>query len=483
MLTQPNSSQPSTSQVPLCVDLDGTLIHSDLLLESFLLLIKQNPLYLFLVPLWLLKGKAALKAEIARRVQLNAAALPYTSPFLTWLRQQKKLGRHIWLCTASDQKMAHAVAHHLGLFDGVLASDGQTNVAGAQKAQQLLQRFGDRGFDYCGNHRVDLAIWQHARAAIVVNAGAALEQQARACTQVEAVFKAPGASLKQAIKALRVHQWAKNALIFVPVAAAHRLGDMSTLLDSVVAFVAFSLCASSVYLLNDMLDLEVDRQHPRKSKRPFAAGHLSLMFGLVAAPVLLLAALALSLTLPLKFLGVLAIYYAVTLAYSFGLKRLEMIDVLTLAGLYTIRIVAGAAATAIPLSFWLLLFAIFIFLSLAIIKRYAELHAMREQGKLKASGRGYQVEDLALLQSLGTSSGYISILVLALYVNSPDISVLYRHPKVVWALCPIMLYWVSRVWMQTHRGHMHDDPLVFALKDRISLLTGVAAAAVLWLAV
>lgn len=468
---------------PLCVDLDGTLIHSDLLLESFLLLIKQNPLFLFLVPLWLLGGKARLKAEIASRVQLNGAALPYSEQFLDWLKAQKAQGREIWLCTASDQRMAQAVAQHVGLFDGVLASDGQTNLSGSNKAQQLVQRFGERGFDYCGNERVDLKVWQHARSAIVVNAKPGLEASARACTQVEAVFQPPKSGLRVALKALRVHQWAKNALIFVPLAAAHRLQDTPTLVAGLVAFAAFSLCASSVYLLNDMLDLEADRQHPRKCKRPFAAGTLSLLFGLVAAPALLLISLALALTLPLKFLAVLGAYYLVTLAYSFGLKRLVMIDVLTLAGLYTVRIVAGAAATDIPLSFWLLLFAIFIFLSLAIVKRYAELHAMRKQGQLKASGRGYQVEDLALLQSLGASSGYISILVLALYVNSPDIAVLYSHPKMVWMLCPIMLYWVSRVWMQTYRGHMHDDPLVFALKDRISLLTGAAAAAVLLLAV
>jgi 4-hydroxybenzoate polyprenyltransferase len=482
--TPPISLSDHALAVPLAVDLDGTLIHSDLLLESFLLLVKLNPLYLLLMPLWLLKGKAHLKAEIARRVQLNGAALPYSTAFVAWLKSQKALGRQIWLCTASDKSLADAVAKHLGFFDGVLASDGQTNLAGNNKAQHLVQRFGERGFDYCGNHRVDLAVWKHARAAIVVNGGSGLAGSAKACTQVDAVFEAPHKSgIKVVLKALRVHQWAKNALIFVPLAAAHRLGDMHTLVAGLVAFAAFSLCASSVYLLNDMLDLEADRQHPRKCLRPFAAGTLSLKFGLAVAPTLLLISLGLALTLPLKFLAVLGAYYAVTLAYSFGLKKLVMIDVLTLAGLYTVRIVAGAAATGIPLSFWLLLFAIFIFLSLAIVKRYAELLAMRKQGQLKASGRGYQVEDLALLQSLGSSSGYISILVLALYVNSPDIAVLYGHPKVVWMLCPVMLYWVSRVWMQTHRGHMHDDPLVFALKDRISLLTGMTAALVLWLAV
>ncbi|MGC4062595.1 MAG: UbiA family prenyltransferase [Aquabacterium sp.] len=471
-----------TNAVPLCVDLDGSLIHSDLLLESFLLLIKRNPLYLLLVPLWLLGGKARLKAEIARRVTLDGSALPYTKPFVDWLKAQKAQGRPIWLCTASDASLAKAVADHVGLFDGVLASNGQLNLAGGNKARALVAKFGEKGFDYCGNHRVDLAVWRHARAAVVVNGGPALVSAARAVTTVDATFAPMRGGIKVVLKALRVHQWAKNALIFVPVAAAHKLGNGAVLVDSLLAFVAFSLCASSVYLLNDMLDLAADRQHHSKCNRPFASGQLSLLFGLFTAPVLLLVALAIALILPLKFLAVLAAYYVATLAYSFGLKRLVMIDVLALAGLYTVRIVAGAAATGIELSFWLLMFSIFIFLSLAIVKRYAELHAMRQQGKLKAKGRGYQVEDLHMLQSLGASSGYLSILVLALYLNSPDIIKMYSHPKMVWGLVPIMLYWISRIWMQTYRGHMHDDPLVYALKDRISLLTGVSAAVMLWLA-
>lgn len=468
---------------PLCVDLDGTLIRSDLLLESFLLLIKLNPLYLLLVPYWLLGGKAKLKSEIAKRVELDGAALPYSAPFVEWLLAQKEAGRSIWLCTASDQSLAQAVAQHLQCFDGVLASDGQLNLAGANKARVLVERFGDKGFDYCGNHQVDLRVWRHAHQAIVVNGSDKLAQQAEKLSQLGPVFKPLKGGVKVWLKALRVHQWAKNGLIFVPLAAAHQLTDWDVLQNGLLAFLAFSLCASSVYLLNDMLDLAADRAHHSKCNRPFASGQLSVLFGLLVAPMLLVGAALICLLLPPKFALVLALYYVVTFAYSFLLKRLVMIDVLTLAGLYTVRLVAGAAATAIPLSFWLLMFAIFIFLSLAIVKRYAELYVMREHGKLKASGRGYQVEDISLLQSLGGASGYLSVLVLALYLNSPDISVMYSHPKLVWGLVPIMLYWISRIWMETHRGRMNDDPLVYALKDPISLLTGVAAVAVLAMAV
>jgi len=472
----------STDRTPLCVDLDGSLIHSDLLLESFLLLIKRNPLYLLLLPIWLLGGKAKLKAEIASRVTLNGAALPYTKPLLTWLEAQKASGRPIWLCTASDHRLARAVADHVGLFDGVMASDGQLNLAGSNKAAELVKRFGEKGFDYVGNHSVDLKVWAHARRAIVVNAAASLQDQAARLCTVDHVIKPLPGGVKVMAKALRVHQWAKNGLILVPLLAAHRMGDLGTLGQALLAFAAFSLCASSVYLLNDMLDLEADRQHHSKCNRPFAAGRLSLLFGLGATPVLLAAAVAICAWLPARFAVVLVAYYIATLAYSFGLKKVVMLDVLALAGLYTVRIVAGAAATEIPLSFWLLMFAVFIFLSLAIVKRYAELFQMRQQGKLKAKGRGYQVEDISLLQSLGTASGYLSILVLALYLNSPDVALMYPHPKMVWGLVPIMLYWISRIWMETHRGQMHDDPLVYALKDRISLLTGVAAAVLLFFA-
>lgn len=470
-------------QKPLCVDLDGTLIHSDLLLESFLLLLKRNPIHLFLVFIWLLKGKAHFKQQIASRVKLNPAALPYNRPFLQWLHQQKAAGRSIWLATASDVSLAQAVADHLQVFDGVLASDGHVNLAGRHKAAALVARFGEKGFDYCGNASVDLAIWAHSAGAVVVNGSADLVKRAQTCAPVAGTFMPKPQGVKVMAKALRVHQWAKNGLIFIPVAAAHQLSDVHTLWAALLAFTAFSLCASSVYLLNDMLDLEADRQHHSKASRPFASGQLSLMFGLVMAPVLLFAAFAISLALPLKFVAVLAAYYVATLAYSFVLKRVVMVDVLMLAGLYTVRIVAGAAATAIPLSFWLLMFAIFIFLSLALVKRYAELHAMKVRGKLKAKGRGYQVEDLSLIQSMGAASGYLAILVLALYLNSSEVSRMYQHPKMVWALVPLMLYWVSRIWMQTHRGQMHDDPLVFAMKDRVSLFVGLLAGVVLAFAV
>ena len=468
---------------PLCVDLDGTLIRSDLLLESALALIRKNPLYLFLLPLWLMRGKAVLKAEIAARVELNAAVLPYNRELIEWLRAERATGRSVWLCTAANERLAQAVAGELGLFDGVIASNSQVNLAGDSKAARLVQHFGAAGFDYCGNERRDLAIWKCARGAIVVNGSPAFERQVTAHVAVLRSFPAHGAKLQPLIRALRPHQWAKNVLVLVPLFAAHHAGDVSSAFAALLGILAFCLCASSVYVLNDLLDLEADRAHPRKSQRPFASGDLSIVTGFALTAALLMAAAVVAAFLPAKFQLVLATYYALTASYSLALKGIMLVDAVALAGLYTLRIIAGAAAVSVPLSFWLLLFSVFLFLSLAFVKRYAELDALRRQLRLKALGRGYTVEDLPVLQSLGTAAGYLSVLVLALYINSPDIEALYRRPKAVWLLCVLMLYWISRVWMKAHRGMMHDDPVVFALRDRVSLGLGFLAAVTMAIAI
>lgn len=419
---------------PLCVDLDGTLVLGDPLFEALMLLIKQSPLFVLLIPLWLLRGKAHLQAQVGARVQLDPAALAYNRALIDWLESERRTGRSLWLCTAGNEQFASRVAAHLGLFDGVLASDAP------------VQREG--GFDYCPE----------------------LPDQSN--------------KLRAITRALRPHQWAKNVLLLVPLLAAHHFGEPGALAAALVAMLAFCLCASSVYVLNDLLDLQADRLHPRKSKRPFASGELSVATGLLLSTALLAATFAVAaLFLPARFGAVLAAYYIVTSAYSLYLKRFLLVDALALAGLYTLRIIAGAAAVAVPLSFWLLLFSIFLFLSLAFVKRFAELEALQRQQRLRAAGRGYLVEDLPVLQSLGIAAGYLSVLVLALYINSPEIEALYHRPKAVWMLCVLLLYWISRVWMMAQRGQMHDDPVVFALKDRQSLAIGVCAAATLALAI
>lgn len=457
----------------LCVDLDGTLLNSDLLYESLLALLARQPLYLFLLPFWLLQGKAVLKRQIASRVTLAPEHLPYNPQVLALLRTTTQRPRV--LCTASDQLLVAPIAAHLGLFEQVIASDGERNLSGPNKAQALVEAFGERRFDYVGNGTVDLSVWEHARGAWVVNNGHTLAAAAAQRTAVHAHWPAPPRA-RAWFKALRLHQWLKNLLVLVPLLTAHRFLEPLAVGQSLLAFAAFCLCASGVYILNDLLDLGADRQHPRKRQRPFAAGHLPLLHGLFVAPLLTLCGLALALACSPVFAGVLLVYYGMTLAYSLRLKRIVMLDVVLLASLYTVRIIGGTIAIEAELSFWLLAFSMFIFLSLALLKRYTELHAVLARGKTRANGRGYAVEDLPLLQSLGAAAGYIAVMVMALYINSPDSIELYRHPKLLWFICPVLLYWVSRAWVIAHRGDMHDDPIVFAATDRASQIVAALCA-------
>lgn len=453
-------------EVPLCVDLDGTLLKSDLLYETLLALISRNPLYLFQMPFWLLRGKAAFKRRLVVGAGLRPEDLPYDERILHQL--QTTLARPRVLCTASDAGLAQAVADHLGLFEMVMASDGTTNLAGRHKADALVERFGSGGFDYMGNGSADLHVWRHARRAWVVNAPASLADSAAMLCERGGHYPREGGDFGAWIAALRLHQWLKNLLVFLPLLASHRFLEPAALTKAAMAFLAFGLCASGVYVLNDLLDMSADRAHPRKRFRPFAAGRLPLLQGLIAAPLLALCGFAIALWCAPLFALVLLAYYATTLAYSLRLKRIPMLDVVVLSGLYSVRIIGGAAAISSGLSFWLLAFSMFLFLSLAILKRYIELLTILDKGDRRASGRGYDVDDLPLLQSLGGASGYIAVMVLALYINSPESLALYSRPQMLWLLCPLLLYWVSRVWIVAHRGAMDDDPVVFAATDRVS---------------
>lgn len=472
----------SAKPIPLCVDLDGTLIRSDSLLECVLRLAKQAPWKLLLLPFWLLRGRAHFKQQVGAGLEeFDASVLPYHEEFLDWLGQQRERGRELVLCTAADQRVAEAVAAHVGVFSGVLASNGAHNLKGRHKAAALVERYGARGFDYAGNERVDLEVWSQARRAIVVNGAACLAQQAGRAAELEREFHKIPAGIGTWLKALRLHQWVKNFLVPVPMLLAHQL-DADSVLLALLAFLSFGLCASSVYVLNDLLDLEADRRHPRKRLRPFASGALPLWQGMLVSPLLLLAAFLLALILPFKFMLVLAFYYAVTLGYSLYFKRVATLDVMLLAGLYTLRLMAGGAATATPVSFWLLAFSMFIFLSLGIIKRYAELDQVKAV-RGNAHGRGYVPDDMPLLRVLGVAAGYGAVLVLALYINSPQSLEAYSQPQHLWLLCPLMLYWITRAWMLAHRGQMHDDPVVFALRDPVSLLIGASMGIVVAVAV
>lgn len=464
----------------LCVDLDGTLIRTDTLVEALLLLIKQQPLCLLLLPIWLLRGKAHFKAEVAARVRFDTEALPYNEELVAWLRAEHRRGRRIVLASGANEKIAEAVAAHLGLFDAVIASDRTTNRTGAAKAAALKTRFGD--FDYIGNDHVDLPVWKAASAAILNARSAKLERQLSREISFEHIFRVEGETasrLKLWLRALRLHQWIKNTLMFVPLVLAHQFLDMDKLATLFVGFMAFNICASSVYVLNDLLDLAADRRHPRKRARPFAAADLPLEQGIAVLPVLFVAGFALALYASAGFAVVLAGYYALTLAYSFSLKRRALLDVFTLAALYTLRIIAGAVAAAVEISPWLLAFSIFLFLSLGVVKRVAEIESGRQRGITEVAGRGYRIDDLRILEMLGVAAGYASVVVLALYISAPESQLLYPHHQLLWLFAPLLLYWISRVWLITHRGEMNDDPIVFALKDSPSRIVGLLGLLVL----
>lgn len=474
----PSAVSPAT-EPPLVVDLDGTLIRTDMLHESSVRLFRDDPLATLRIPGWLGGGKAALKRELAQRTRIDAAVLPYNTEVVEWLREQHAAGRRLVLCTASDESLARDIAAHCGFFDEVLASDGITNLDGSRKADALVRRFGERGFDYMGNAHVDLAVWPHARRAVVVHAPAAVLSGAQACCEVEKVFAPPVRSAMTWVKVARAHQWLKNALLFAPLFAAHQLDNFDAWVSLLFAFAAFSLCASSVYVANDLMDLESDRHHPRKRARPFASGAVPIWMGVLLVPLFALGSLLLALLVNLEFLGWLTVYFVLTWAYSWQLKRIVLVDCLTLAGLYTLRVVAGAAAASLPLSFWLLAFSGFLFLSLAFVKRYAELQAQAAEGKTQAHGRAYFTSDAPLIQMLGVVSGYTAAVVLALYLNT--VLPFYPRPEFAWATVPILVWWVSWMWLRAFRGEMHDDPLVFAFRDRASLFAGVLFATLLLL--
>jgi len=473
---------PMAKSHPLVVDLDGTLVKTDLLVESFFALIKRNPFYVLAIPFWLLKGKAFLKQQIHQRTNLDVGNLPYHEPFLAYLKDQRARGRRLVLATGNDQHIARQVAGHLQLFDSVLASDGVVNLTRRAKQTRLVAEYGEKGFDYAGDSRDDLDAWSSARRAILVNAPDSVSRRTARVTEIEQIFSREGSRAMPFLKALRLHHWLKNVLVFVPLVLAYRYAEPGLPGKAFLAFLSFGLSASCVYLINDLADLPADRRHPRKRMRPFASGQLSLLWGLVLAPLLLFASMILACFLPLPFLAVLLLYFFLNLGYSFTMKQVAILDVIVLAGLYTMRIMAGSAAVSIWPSAWLGAFALFIFFSLALVKRYAELVLMRKTHGEDVQVRGYLGIDGELLAAMGAGSGYLAVLVLALYISSATAELLYKHQAFIWLLCPLLLYWISYVWLIAHRGRMDDDPLVFAIKNPVSQIVAVLAVVIILLA-
>ncbi len=487
----PSPTGTLRSGVPLCVDLDGTLVKSDTLVDSVLALARQHPQSLIKVPGWIAEGKAAFKQHVTTAVTLDVEHLPYNLPLLEWLREEHSAGRAIYLATAADHRLANRVAEHLQIFEGVLASDGETNLAGGNKLAAFRSHFGE-SFCYIGNAHPDVELLQACESPMVANPHGRLSSGLKRAGVVTARrFDDRAPALKAWLRAIRLHQWAKNTLIYVPLLLAHDF-NFSAFVAATVAFLSFGLCASATYIINDLLDIEADRRHLRKRRRPFAAGDISAFAGVAAVVGMMCVSAVLALLLPHLFTAAsggqvvllrpysffmwLAIYTATTLTYSFYLKRLLLLDVFVLSGLYTVRILAGSAATGVPISTWLAGFSVFFFLSLAFVKRFSELEALRERGAAVINGRGYTVGDLEQLRALGTGAAYAAVVVTTLYISNPDTARLYTHAGRLWLVVPVLLLWLSQVWMLASRGEMHDDPVVWAITSKRSLLIGLLMA-------
>lgn len=465
---------------PLCVDLDGTLVKTDTFVQALLWLVRTRPATLFSIPIWARSGLAAFKKKVAEEVQLDPAALPYQIPFLEFLIAQKRAGRHLVLATASDEAPARAVANHLHLFDTVFASDGAINLKSARKRDLLVAHFGERGFDYAGNARADWTVWESAATRIVVNPSASVRRALR--SKPAQVFDDRPVQWRSWTRAFRIRQWTKNVLIFLPMILAHEWTTPLYYLQALIAFLSFSFLASAIYGINDLMDLHADQHHPRKCHRPFAAGNLSVQAAVIAIPGLALISSLLAQFLSPAFGVILLFYLLLTTLYSWQLKQWVLWDVLTLAAFYALRIFAGTAAYGVETSGWLIAFSIALFFSLALVKRYAELREAlcAQPEKIEARGRGYHARHLPWIAGVGVASGVLSSGVLALYINSEKVVQFYRSPALLWGLCPMLLYWIGRIWRLAIRGELSDDPLEFAIRDWQTLLFGGLGALILW---
>ena len=464
----------------IVVDLDGTLVFTDTFLASLLETLRNAPGQLPGVIAALFRGRACCKRAAATHARLNAASLPYNEPLLEYLRRARAAHSYLILATGADASIASSVAEHLGIFDAVIASDGERNCTGDEKVRAIREHIGDVPFIYAGNSRADLRVWRCSQSAILVDAPLSCSRELHhAGIAITCDFGRSRLSAKLLLRCMRVHQWSKNILVFAPAVLAHRLADPLVLGRAIVAFLAFSFCASAQYIINDLLDLQADRLHPTKRRRPLAAGKISVPTGVALSLLLALGSCALAWVLPFEARLLLACYAGSSLLYSLKLKRLLFVDIVTLAMFYALRVLYGGSATDITISVWTLSFSLFLFTSLAALKRVAELRRVKAATSPGQAYRGYRDDDCNQLSSLASAAGYVSVLVFALYINSPEVTLLYRFPRLLWLLCPILIYWISRITLIANRGSLDDDPVAFALKDRATWVVGILSVIIL----
>lgn len=456
------------NNVPLCVDLDGTLIRTNTLLETALGALKKNPLFIISLIQALPRGKAQVKRLIGEQFSADPSTLPYNKEFLAWITNEHAHGRKLILATASDELIARTIAHHLGIFSDVIASTPKASVTAGGKALVLCNIFGTNGFSYAGNSRDDLAVWNCAKSAIVVDAPTSIVSRIKKDSIIEKQFTTIKIlPLKVIAKTMRIHQWVKNALLFIPALAAHELVRTDVALHAVFGFLSFSLLASAVYIINDITDIPSDRAHATKKYRPIASGAIYINHAIILGLVCAIGSIAIAtITLPVSFFWILGIYLAINICYSIFAKKIAYVDILILASLYVLRIFAGSFATGIATSKWLFVWTLFFFLSLAIMKRVIEL--LKHTKEEKIHGRGYQKRDRVFLEYAGIVAAGVSVIVLVLYIHSPSISALYTSPPLLWGVVAIVVAWLCRIWTLALEGKLPDDPVLFAAKDPIS---------------
>ncbi len=475
-------AENSESDIPLIVDLDGTLIETDLLYEALILLLKKNPLYIFHCIFWSFKGKVYLKNKIFSIVSINHESLPYNAELLSFLKKENSRGRKLVLATASLKANASEISKVYSIFDEVYGTES-INLKGKNKLDILIKNYGEANFDYIGNSNSDLVILASSRYSYLVNPNWSLERRARKKSNLKYIWNSKKGSLKTYANAARVYQWIKNLLLFVPLITSHTFHSVDSFFKLTLAFFAFNFVASAGYLCNDLSDLESDRLHPRKKYRALAAGNLPISSGIVLAVLFLIGGLAIAAEISLYFLAVVLVYFIISFLYSARLKKIAIYDVFILALLYSVRVYAGAIVINVALSYWLISFSTFMFLSLALVKRYAELMLIKKELTRQNKRREYSIEDLSLLQTMGIASGFLAIIVFSLYINSPEVALLYSKPKLLWTISLLFLFWITRIWHITNHGKMTDDPIIFAIKDVTSYCIFFIAGLILFLSI
>lgn len=473
------------SKPPLAVDFDGTLARSDGLLDAVVHTALRAPKHLPGVFASLFSGRLALKEKLQGIGAYKPASIPLDEEFLAFIRAEKAQGRQIHLVTASPHQVAEAVAERVDLFDSVMGSRDNVNLKGKHKAEYLRQRFPE-GFAYAGNDASDLDVWRHAKSAVTVGAPPSVANRLqRLGIPIEQRFERKAPSLKSWLKLMRVHQWSKNALMFVPLMLAHQYGNWDVIASTAIAFLCMGLVASATYILNDLSDLDADRQHATKRFRPLASAEISVPGGIAVASVLALLGGVGAVLLDPLFAATLAVYVALTVAYSLRLKAIALLDVFVLGLLFTLRIMMGVVLLHVPPSPWLMVFSLFFFFSLSMTKRHVEIVRAAERGHVgRIKGRGYLPGDAPMTLGLGLASSTVAVTLLFLYVANDAYPVgAYKSPQWLWAISPLVFLWTTRIWLKSHRGRLDDDPITFALRDPPSMGLGLAVFACFILAV